>query len=144
VFTAFVLLLLSYSRPEDCSTRLYQTFGTIDQSLRRHTTNVYLCGCQTTFLTRQDESYVRPWCLLPARCLRTQNLRGRNLEAAAKSRTTRVVSTLPVVINSNQLAFFSLSITKRRCVYCLGCVVNDHVILLLVRSSGLSRSIKRV
>jgi hypothetical protein len=42
-------------RPEDISRRLFQISGVIDQSLRRHTTNVYLCCCQKTFLILQEE-----------------------------------------------------------------------------------------
>ena len=124
-------MLLSYPRPESGSRRLYQIFGTMDQSLRHHTTNTNFCGFQKSVLTRQDELYVRRWCLLPARCLRIHDLRGRKLEAAAQILTPRAVSTLPVVINSNQLALYSLSITKRRCCYCLCCSVNDHVILCI-------------
>lgn len=67
---------------------------------------------------RTNCSCVRPWCLMPARCLRIQDLRGRKLAASAESRTTCAVSTLPVVTNSNQLALYSLSITKRRCFDC--------------------------
>lgn len=132
MFTAFASLLLSYPRPEGGSRRLYQIFGTMDQSLRRHTTNVNLYCCQKTFLTRQDELYLRPRCLLAAWCLPIQDLRWSKLEAAAKSRTTRVVSTLPVVTNSNQLALYSASITKRTCVYCLCCSVNDQVLLCIL------------
>ena len=108
VFTAFVLLLLSYPRSESGGRRLYRTFGTIGQILRRQTTTIYCVVVKIQFLTDRTS-------VCGAYCQR-QDLRGRKLETAAKSRKARVVSTLPVVINSNLLALYSVSVTKRRCL----------------------------